>query len=298
MDKLGLDYEGLKKVNPEIIMMRTCGYGHTGPMADQPGFGSILTAVTMMDGIVGWPDRAPVPPSTYYTDQLSPLYAALAIMVALDYRRRTGKGQYIDHAQIEAGLNYVTPLVLDYEVNGRELALKGNKCDYAAPHGVYRCQGDDRWVTIAVITDEEWQSFGRVLGNPDWTKDSRFATTAGRMENSDELDRRVEEWTVNFSPEQVMKMLQEAGVGAGVVSNAKDMDEDSQLNHYNFYREFDHPYLGKLRYYHPSGIKLSAVEAEVRRPVLVGEHTDYVCTEILGMSQDEIDRLRQKGVFD
>jgi benzylsuccinate CoA-transferase BbsF subunit len=298
MDKLGLDYEGLKKVNPEIIMMRTCGYGHTGPMADQPGFGSILTAVTMMDTLVGWPDRPPVPPSTYYTDQLSPLYAALAIMVALDYRRRTGKGQYIDHAQIEAGLNYMTPLILDYQVNHREFALKGNKCDRAAPHGVYRCQGDDRWVAIAVMTDDEWQSFGQVIGNPDWARDPRFATADGRVKNSDELDRRVEEWTVNFAPEQVMTMLQGAGVGAGVAANAQDLDEDPQLNHYNFYRELDHPYMGKLRYYHPAAIKLSRAETEVRRPILLGEHTDYICTEILGMPQDEIDRLRQKGVFD
>ena len=298
MDKLGLDYEGLKKVNPEIIMMRTCGYGHTGPMADQPGFGSILTAVTMMDTIVGWPDRPPVPPSTYYTDQLSPMYAALAIIVALDYRRRTGKGQYIDHAQIEAGLNYMTPLILDYQVNQREQALKGNKCDHAAPHGVYRCQGDDRWVAIAVMTDEEWQSFGRVIGNPDWVKDPRFATTTGRVANSDELDRLVEEWTINFTPEQVMTRLQEAGVGAGVVANAQDLDKDAQLNYYNFYRELDHPHMGKLRYYHPAAIKLSAVEADVQRPVLVGEHTDYICAEILGMPKDEIDRLRQKGVFD
>ena len=298
MDKLGLDYEGLKQVNPEIIMLRTCGYGHTGPMADQPGFGSILTAVTMMDTIVGWPDRAPVPPSTYYTDQLSPMYGSLAIMAALDYRRRTGKGQYIDHAQIEAGLNYVTPLILDYQANQRELALKGNKCDHAAPHGIYKCQGDDRWVAIAVMTDEEWQSFGKAIGSPDWTKDPRFATTTGRMENSDELDRLVEAWTVNFTPEQVQKTLQEAGVGAGLVANACDLDKDPQLNHYNFYRELDHPYMGKLRYYHPDPIKLSAAEPDIRRPVLVGEHTDYVCEEILGMSRDEIDRMRQKGVFD
>jgi len=298
MDKLGLDYEGLKQVNPEIIMLRTCGYGHTGPMADQPGFGSILTAVTMMDTIVGWPDRAPVPPSTYYTDQLSPMYGSLAIMAALDYRRRTGKGQYIDHAQIEAGLNYVTPLILDYQANQRELALKGNKCDHAAPHGIYKCQGDDRWVAIAVMTDEEWQSFGKAIGSPDWTKDPRFATTTGRVENSDELDRLVEAWTVNFTPEQVQKTLQEAGVGAGLVANACDLDKDPQLNHYNFYRELDHPYMGKLRYYHPDPIKLSAAEPDIRRPVLVGEHTDYVCEEILGMSRDEIDRMRQKGVFD
>ena len=298
MDRLGLDYEGLKKINPEIIMMRTCGYGHTGPMANQPGFGSILTAVTMMDTLIGWPDRPPVPPSTYYTDQLSPMYAALAIMTALDYRCRTGKGQYIDHAQIEAGLNYMTPLILDYEVNRRELARNGNKCERAAPHGVYRCQGDDRWVAIAVMTDEEWHSFGQVIGNPDWVKDPKFATTARRVENSDELDRLVEEWTINFTPKQVMTMLQEAGVGAGVVANAQDLDEDAQLNHYNFYRQLDHPYMGKLRYYHPAGIKLSGVETEVRRPILLGEHTDYICHQILGMPQDEIDRLRQKGVFD
>jgi benzylsuccinate CoA-transferase BbsF subunit len=222
----------------------------------------------------------------------------MSLMVALDYRRRTGKGQYIDHAQIEAGLNYAAPLILDYVANKRELALKGNKCDFAAPHGVYRCQGDDRWVAIAVETDEEWQSFGRVVGSPDWVSDPKYATLASRIENSEELDSLVEKWTVNYTPEQVMTMLQEAGVGAGVVANAKDMDEDTQLNHYNFYHEMDHPYMGKLRYYHPPAFKLSAVDADFARPVLLGEHTDYVCHEILGMPEDEIARLRQKGVFD
>jgi benzylsuccinate CoA-transferase BbsF subunit len=298
MDKLGLDYEGLKKVNPQIIMFRTCGYGHTGPMADQPGFGSILTAVTMMDTIAGWPDRPPVPPSTYYTDQLSPMYASLAIMAALDYRRRTGKGQYIDHAQIEAGLNYMTPLILDYQVNGRELALKGNKSDYAAPHGIYRCKGDARWVAIAVMNDDEWRSFVKVIGSPQWAKDKKYATAAGRVKNSDELDRLVEEWTVNYPPEDIQEKLQAGGIGAGLVANAKDIDEDPQMNYYHFYRELDHPYMGKLRYYHPAPIKLSAVETAVQRPVLVGEHTDYICTKILGISQGEVDRLRQKGVFE
>jgi benzylsuccinate CoA-transferase BbsF subunit len=298
MDKLGLDYEGLRKVNPQIIMFRTCGYGHTGPMADQPGFGSILTAVTMMDMMVGYPDRPPVPPSTYYTDQLSPMYATMSIMAALDYRRRTGKGQYIDHAQIEAGLNYMTPLILDYQANGRELDLKGNQCDYAAPHGIYRCKGDDRWVAIAVMTDEEWQSFVKAIGSPAWARAKKYATADGRVKNSDELDRRVEAWTVNHTPEQVQETLQKAGVGAGLVANAKDLDEDPQMSHYNFYRELDHPYMGRLRYYHPDPIKLSDAEPDINRPLLLGEHTDYVCTEILGMPRDEVERLRQKGVFD
>jgi len=298
MDKLGLDYEGLRKVNPEIIMFRTCGYGHTGPMADQPGFGSILTAVTMMDTMVGYPDRPPVPPSTYYTDQLSPMYASLAIMAALDYRKRTGKGQYIDHAQIEAGLNYMTPLILDYQANGRELALRGNKCDYAAPHGIYRCKGDDRWVAIAVMTDDEWQSFVRVIGSPAWAKDKKYATAAGRVKASDTLDKKVEAWTVNYPPEAIEVMLQKAGVGAGVVADAKDIDEDAQMNYYNFYRELDHPCMGQLRYYHPAPIKLSDAPAAVNRPLLLGEHTDYICKEILGMAQEEIDSLRAKGVFE
>jgi crotonobetainyl-CoA:carnitine CoA-transferase CaiB-like acyl-CoA transferase len=298
MDKLGLGYEGLKKINPQIIMFRTCGYGHTGPMADQPGFGSILTAVTMMDNIVGWADRPPVPPSTYYTDQLSPMYASLAIMAALDYRRRTGRGQYIDHSQIEAGLNYMTPLILDYQVNNREFQPKGNKSDYTAPHGIYRCKGDDRWVAMAVTDDEEWRSFVKVIGSPKWAQDSKYASAAGRVKHSDELDELVASWTANYPPEEVQKILQAAGVGAGLVSNAKDLDEDPQMRHYNFYREMEHPYMGKLRYYHAAPLKLSAAEAAVKRPVLLGEHTEHICTEILGMSQSEVDTLRKKGVFE
>jgi len=278
-------------------MFRTCGYGHTGPMADQPGFGSILTAVTMMDTMVGWPDRPPVPPSTYYTDQLSPMYATLSIMAALDYKRRTGKGQYIDHSQIETGLNYMTPLILDYQVNGRELQVRGNKSDSAAPHGIYRCKGEDRWVAIAVEGDGEWRSFIKVIGNQRWTEARKYARAADRVKYSDELDRLVEGWTVNYPPEAIEEMLQQAGIGAGTVANARDINEDPQMNYYHFYREMEHPYAGKLRYYHPAPIKLSAVEAAVQRPVLLGEHTGRICREILGMSQSEIDNLKQKGVF-
>ena len=155
--------------------MRSCGYGHTGHMSAQPGFGSIITAVTMMDIFTGWPDRPPLAPTTYYTDQLVPMYSALAIMVALDYKRRTGKGQYIDQSQMESGLNFVTPLILDYQANNRKPALKGNKSEFAAPHGVYRCQGEDRWVAIAVTSEEEWAGFKKVLDNPAWTDLPEFA---------------------------------------------------------------------------------------------------------------------------
>lgn len=298
MDKIGLDYEGLKKVKEDIIMLRTCGYGHTGPMAGQPGFGSIITAVSMMDSLIGWPDRPPLAPTTYYTDMLAPLYAALAIMAALDFRQRTGKGQYIDHSQMEAGLNYMTPLILDYQANGRKPPLKGNQNDYAVPCGVYRCKGEDRWVAIAVTNDTEWEGFKKILGYPDWTAAPRFSTLDSRLQNYSELEERVNTWTESFSPEQVMAMLQGAGVPAGVVENAQDIDNDSQLNYYHFYNRLEHPYMGDLRFYHPAAIKLSRASAELKRPVLLGEHTDYICSQILGMSQSEIDNLRAEGIFE
>jgi benzylsuccinate CoA-transferase BbsF subunit len=297
MDKIGLDYAGLKQVKPDIIMMRTCGYGHTGPYATQPGFGSIITALSMMDNLIGYPDRPALAPTTYYTDMLAPLQAALAITVALDYRRRTGQGRYIDQSQMESGLNYMTPLLLDYQANGRQPALKGNQSDYAAPHGVYPCQGEDRWVAIAVTSEEEWQSFKRIIGSPDWSQEPRFDSIASRIKNSQALDKMVGLWTAQLSPEQVMAMLQGAGVAAGVVANAADLSNDLQLNHYHFTRQLDHPYMGNLHFYHPTAIKLSRAEADFKAPALLGEHTDQICGDILGMSAVEIADLRSRGVF-
>jgi benzylsuccinate CoA-transferase BbsF subunit len=178
------------------------------------------------------------------------------------------------------------------------LTLKGNKCCYAAPHGVYPCQGDDRWVAIGVCTEEEWRSFCRVLGNPDWTKDPRFTTMAGRIEHSDELDKLVGSWTINHTAEEVMSMMQNASVGAGIAANAKDLAEDPQLNHYRFFREVEHPYTGKANYYHPPAFKLSSIDADVGRPTLLGEYNKQICTEILGISNSEFEKLSREGAFE
>ena len=298
MESLGLSYDELKKIRPDLIMFRTNGLGHTGPMASQPGLGQTWTSLTGFHGIAGWPDRLSVPISSFYTDHLAPPFGGLALIAAIDYRRRTGKGQYIDQSQVETGLNYMGPLLLDYVVNGRELALGGNRCPYAAPHGAYRCKGDDRWVAIGVFNDHEWESFCRVIGGPAWTAEARFSTLHGRINNSDELDRLVEEWTINFTAEQVMAMLQSAGVSAGVVATAEDSENDPQLKHYDFFKEIEHPYLGKLNFYHPPPFKLSRATAERSRPTLLGEKTEYVCTEFLGMTKAEFDQLNQEGVFD
>jgi benzylsuccinate CoA-transferase BbsF subunit len=298
VEKLGLAYDDLVKVKPDIIMLRTCGYGHTGPMAEQPGFGMTIGAVSGMCTIAGWPDLGPVPLSSYYTDQLSPLMAMASLVAAVDYHRRTGKGQCIDHSQIEAGLTYLAPVLLDYTVNKRNLTLTGNKCSYAAPHGVYPCKGEDRWVAIAVTNDIEWKSFCNVVENPEWTKDPKFGTMENRIANSDELDQHVASWTINFSSEHVQATLQGVGVGAGVVKDSKDVAEDPAWNHYEFNRELDHPYIGKKKFYHPPAMKLSNAPPDVGRPVLIGEHNDYVCTKILGLSDDEFVELLVDGVFE
>jgi benzylsuccinate CoA-transferase BbsF subunit len=297
IERLGLGYEVLKKVKPDIIMFRSCGYGHTGPMAQQPGFGMTLAAYAMMYSLAGWPDRRPVPVSSYYSDQLSPLFGMLALMTALDFRRRTGKGQCIDQAQIESSLQYLAPLLLDYDINRRNLALTGNKCAYAAPHGVYRCQGEDRWAAIAVMTDREWEDFGRAVGSPDWSREERFKTVLGRVKHSDELDKFVESWTLNHTAEEVTRRLQAAEVGAGVAANAQDVVEDVQLKHYHYFREVDHPYMGQLTYCHPPAMKLSDAEATVGRSTVLGEHNEYICKEFLGYSQAEYLQLVREKVF-
>lgn len=298
MERHGLGYDDLKEINPRIIMHRTCGYGHTGSMASQPGFGQTVTSLTGFYAITGWPDRPPGPISSFYTDHLSPLMGGLALMSAIDYQRRTGKGQCIDQSQVETGINYLAPVVLDYTVNGRQLTLTGNKSSYAAPYGAYPCKGNDRWVAIGVYNDEEWKSFCKVIGNPEWTTESRFSTLDSRVKNSEELDRLVGKWTIKFTAEYVMAVMQSAGVAAGVVATAQDSEEDPQLREYDFFRELEHPYLGTHNFYHPPGFTLSRATAELHRPTLLGEYTEYVCTEILGIQDEEFARMKNAGVFD
>ncbi|MFA5308536.1 MAG: CoA transferase [Dehalococcoidales bacterium] len=298
LEKRGLGWEDLHKINPRLIMHRTCGYGHTGSMASQPGYGQTVTSLTGFYTIAGWPDRLPVPISSYYTDHLSPLFGGLALMAAIDYQQRIGEGQCIDQSQIESGINYLAPLVLDYAANHRELALRGNSSPCAAPHGAYRCRGEDRWVAITVQTDQEWESFCQVVGSPDWTREERFRTLDRRIKNRAVLDDYLNSWTKERTAEQVMTIMQSTGVAAGVVATAQDSESDPQLAAYDFFHEIEHPYLGKQKFFHPPAFTLSDAEAELHRPVQLGEHTEYICKEVLGMSGEEYENLKKEGVFD
>jgi crotonobetainyl-CoA:carnitine CoA-transferase CaiB-like acyl-CoA transferase len=298
LEEWGLGYEELCRVKPDIILFSTSMLGRGGPYSKQPGFGPVLASLSGMTGLTGWPDRMPTNPYGAYTDFLVPRFAVPTILAALDYRRRTGRGQHLDMSQLEVSLHFMAPLLLDYAVNGRERQRMGNRHPAFAPHGAYPCRGEDRWCTIACQSDAHWQALCRVMGDPPWARHERFATLLGRKANEDELDARLADWTCTWDAYELMHRLQQAGVPAGVVQTCRDLFDDPQLRHRGHFVFLDHPEVGR----HPvqrSEFRLSRAPAEFRSPApTLGQHTVQVCKEILHMSEDEIVALAEAGVLE
>jgi len=297
MERMGLGYEVVKAIKPDIIMLSSSMQGQTGPDAGRAGFGQHLTAFSGIANLAGWPDRDPAPLG-YYTDFIAPHFNLVLIFAALLYRRRTGKGMYLDVSQYENGIHFLSPLILDYAVNQRIAERMGNRAIDAAPHGIFRCQGDDRWCAIAVFTDEEWQDFCRVMGSPEWIRDEKFTSLEARKENENELEGLIEKWTINYTAEEVMTMLQASGVAAGVAQTGEDlMEHDPQLRERHFYYELDHPEVGTYRSPRPPYL-MSKFDFDMQRAPLLGEDNEYILKEIFGMSDDEIAELVIEGVLE
>jgi crotonobetainyl-CoA:carnitine CoA-transferase CaiB-like acyl-CoA transferase len=298
MERWKLSYDDLAIIKPDIIMIRNSNQGLTGPAATHPGLGNHINGLTGIVNLVGWPEQEPISLMVAYSDYVVPHFAAAALIGALDYRRKTGKGQLIDISQFEVSLQLLAPTLINYSVNGLEEKPKGNSCDYAAPHGVFKCKGDDRWCTISVFNDLEWQAFCNAIGKPDWLKDSEFSDLRSRKENEARLNSLIELWTMQHEAEEVVKLLQKAGVGAGVVQNAKDLYDDIQLKERECFWVGDHKELGKFSYLgQPSRLSKTAAKFYRAAPCL-GEHTEYVCRELLGISQEEYDEYLVEGVFE
>ena len=296
MEKKGLDYESLKKIKPDIIMLSASIQGQTGYMAKATGFGWVTNALCGFTHITGWPDRDGVIPHIAYTDFIVPWYGVIALLAALDYKKRTGKGQYIDVSHIEGGATFQATALLDCTVNNRDNGRMGNASYNAAPHGVYPCQGDDCWCAIAVFTDEEWRAFCQASGNPDWAEDSRFIDLAGRKSHEEELNQLVSSWTTQHQAEAVMDILQQAGVAAGVVKGASDLLADPQLMKQEYFCEVEHPEMGQcLQTRWP--IRLTKTPMQFKHAPCFGAHTQYVCHEILGMPDEEICKLMVADVL-
>ncbi len=298
MERWGLDYKNLVDIKPDIIMIEANIQGQTGPHSEHRGFGVMATSLTGLTNFAGWPDRTPVTTFGGYTDLILPRYAVAVLLAALDYRNRTGKGVHIDISQLETGSQFIAPLLLEHTANGTEALRMGNECPYAAPHNAYRCRGEDKWCAISVTTDKEWQSLIEVMGKPEWTEGKKFSTVLGRKGHEKELDHLIEQWTMNFTAEEVMTKLQRVGVPAGVVQSSADLIEDPHLRERQFFWVENYKGLGKFHHIGPA-YRLSKTPSEFRFcPRDVGEDTEYVCKEILRMTEEEYEDLLLSGVFE
>jgi len=295
---LGLGYDDLKKVNPDIIMASMSMFGQYGPYSQQPTFGQLLQAANGFVHLLGWPDRPPSLPASPYSDYIAPWYVLIALMSALDYRRRTGRGQYIDLSMYETGIHLAATEIMDYAVNGRDMNRMGNRHPAASPHGIYPCKGYERWCAIAVFNDGEWTALRRVMDNPGWAKSPVFNSMQSRMENAVELDVLMGKWTAGISAEELVINLQTAGIAAGVVQTGEDLVEhDPQLKYRQHFLEMEHAEMGLHLTEMPS-FRLSRTPAEPQRPFpSFGEHTEYICLEILGMSDKKFAGLVGDGVL-
>lgn len=296
MEKMGISYEALKEVKPDLIMISMPGYGSTGPNKNYRALGANLDESAGHTWLRGYRDTDPSSASLIlFSDATSGAHAAFAVLSALRYRKRTGKGQFIDMGQTETLMPFLAEATLDYTMNGRVAGSMGNRHPSMAPHGCYRCRGEDRWITIAVATDKEWQALCKAMGRPELAGDERFADSASRHRHQDALDPIIEAWTSQHDHYALMLDLQKEGIAAGAVLDDRDAYNDPHLKERRFFEKVTHPDAGTHLY---PGLMWKASETPngIRTPpVGLGEHNEYVYKEILGVSDAEYGELAQEG---
>ena len=291
ISRMGLDYAEVKKLNPGIIMISTCLMGQTGPAARFAGYGYHAAAIAGFYELTGYPDQPPSGPWLAYTDTIAPRFVSVLLAAAIDHRRRTGEGCYIDVAQIETALHFLAPELLDLQVNGNSPTRMANRSKVAAPQGCYPCAGEDRWCAIGIDTDEQWLALARQIGIDGTT----LPTHADRLTHHNQIDEQISAWTQTRSAQEVMETLQKAGVPAGIVQRSSDLLADPQYQHRGFYHYYQHAAMGNIPYAGHQ-YKIAGYNHGPRGPApLLGEHSFEVLTE-LGLTDEEIAQAYAEGV--
>jgi benzylsuccinate CoA-transferase BbsF subunit len=300
LERWGLDYPQVKELNPSCILVRVKGLGCTGPHAADltwgPNVGNIMGGTHLWN----YPGAttATAEPRTQHPDFMGGVTGAFGVVLALMRRKKTGRGQWIDNAQLEIGASLLGPRYLEYSVMGREPEPQGNRSLVAAPYGAYRCKGNDRWCAIAVYTQDEWERFSSLLEQSGVDRNGKFATHLERVGHREELDRWVEIWTSQRDAYEVMEQLQAIGISAAVVQDVEDQfTRDVQYAARGFLVKHKEPEAGEVV---TEGIpvRLSETPGKVRGPApLMGEHTREIARELLGLSDQEITALEQEGVL-
>ena len=296
IERLGLGYDVVSAERPDIIMVSSSGTGHSGPHKEYVAYGSLLQHYTGWNSISGYPDREPVP-GGLWADPWVGMELAMVTVAALSGRALTGQGQYIDFSMAEALTASIPEAILDYQMNHRVREPMGNRDEWYAPHGVYRCVGPDRWVAIAVTNDEEWNSLCRLIESPDLAADPRFVNADGRRKYHDQLDVSITEWTIRHEDHDAMRLLQEAGVPSGPSLDICRVFHEPQLRDGGYFtrlRTSDGEVrdLPGLPWRFEGEQKPSLTEA----PVL-GQHNGYVYQELLGLSEPEVNRLVEEQII-
>ena len=298
MERWGLDYESLRQLKPDLIMVSTCLNGHSGPHASLAGFGTMGAQLAGFGELAGWPDRPPAGPFGAYTDYVAPRFTAIALLAALEHRRLTGAGQYLDVAQGESSLHFLGPAILDYTVNGRVMKRMGNQSLEWAPHAVFPCKGEDRWVAIAVETDAQWLALCGTIEHEGWATDLQLVLPAGRLSRRAELEAVIAEWTSLRSQEEVETLLQLAQVPCHRLSCGPDAFADPQLIHRKHFVTLEHPEHGPVPL-ESSRMRFSRTPGETRAPgPTFGQHNEFVLRDILGLDDEEIGELVAAGALE
>ncbi len=297
-EKLGVTYEDVVKVNPNIVYLSSTGYGRKGPLAQQVAMGTTIDAATGLYGLrdYGDGDSTAVSPDTH-CDSIGALSNALGIIYALYYHKRTGKGLYIDVSMAESSASHIGEAFMDYTMNKRIWRSLGNRDRTMCPQGCYRCQGTDEWVTISVASDEEWQRLAEVMGMPQLANDERFANALARLQNQDALDATMAGWTAQQTKFEVMGKLQQAHIASGAVLNSADIYSDPHAKVRDFFDMIDQPEIG-VRSLPGRLWKLGETEVPKRTHApMLGEHNDYVLKEIVGLTAAEILELEREQII-
>jgi len=296
MARMGLGYEDLCRVNPAVIMLSSSARGGSGPESQYAGYAAVNHAIGGAAHITGYPDG---PPGYALgdVDLMNATTSAFAIVAALRYRDLTGEGQFIDYSQSEGVTSLIGEVLLEYQMTGRIPGRKGNSDEFMAPHNVYPCWGIDRWLAIAVATDDEFVALCDVMGLPELASDPRFAGSAARKQNEAALDEIIAGWTRQQDRDYTANRLCAAGVAAAPSRDAQDLFRDPHLRERGVFVEVEHPEGGT---HDVVGLpwKMSDCEPSLRRAPRLGEHNDYVFGDVLGLEPVEIERLRREGVIE
>lgn len=296
MEKLGLGYEDLKKVKPDIIMIESSGFGSTGPYKAYAGFAPIFASFGGLAYVTGYEDGEPNVMSGVQDLRVGTL-SAFITLTALVNRQKTGEGQYIDLSSSECMSTLIGPELMEYTMNGRNAKRNGNQDAIMAPHNVYRCRGDDKWISIAVGNNEEWRALCEVMGSPEWCRKPEYEDMFGRYADRHEIDEKIGEWTVNFEHEELMKKLQAMGVAAMPSFDAEEILTDPHTKARGLFTTVQHPKIGEQVVMGPAW-KFSETPAKVMKAgPLMGENNEEIFCDLLKMPKEQFEKLKEEKII-